>query len=59
MSNVFFKQTIVAPVQRYRVIPDLCRNVDGAVRVSEPFAPEKLEMKGLTHQCMIVFRRTY
>jgi hypothetical protein len=45
-----FEQAIVAPVQGYRVIPDLRRQVDGAVQVPEPLRPEKLELKGLTHK---------
>ena len=49
-GQCLFKQPIVAPVQGYRVIPDLCRNVDRAVEMFEPFAAKKLELKGLTHQ---------
>ena len=44
-----FEQTIVAPVQRYRVIPDLGRNVNRPVQVPEPFAAKHLELEGLTH----------
>jgi hypothetical protein len=38
-------------VQGDRVIPYLRGHVDRTVQVPEPFAPEKLELKGLTHRC--------
>jgi len=50
-EQCFFEQTIVAPVQGDRVIPYLRGHVDRTVQVPEPFAPEKLELKGLTHRC--------
>ena len=49
-GQCLFKQPIVAPMQGYRVIPDLCRNVDRTVQVPEPFTPEKFELKCLTHR---------
>jgi hypothetical protein len=45
-----FKQSIVAPIEGNRMIPDLCRHVDRAVQVPESFAPEKLKLKRLTHR---------
>jgi len=33
------------------MIPDLRGHVYRTVQVPEPFAPEKLELKGLTHRC--------
>jgi hypothetical protein len=45
-----FKQTIVASMQGYRVIPDLRGHVYRTVQVPKPFSPEKLELKGLTHR---------
>jgi hypothetical protein len=50
---------VVAILKRHRVIPDLGRNVNRPVQVPEPFAPEKLELKGLTHRAKIVFQRTH
>jgi hypothetical protein len=44
-----FAQTIVAPMQRNRMIPDFRRGIDGAMEMFEPFAAKKLELKGLTH----------
>jgi hypothetical protein len=44
-----FEQTIVAPMQRNRVIPDFRRGIDSAMEMFEPFAAKKLELKGLTH----------
>jgi hypothetical protein len=44
-----FEQTIVAPMQRNRVIPDFRRGIDSAMDMFEPFAAKKLELKGLTH----------
>ena len=32
------------------MIPDSGRHVDRVVQVPEPFAPEKLELEGLTQQ---------
>jgi hypothetical protein len=49
-GQCLFEQTIVAPVQGDRTIPDLRGHVDRTVQVPEPFAPEKLELKGLTHR---------
>jgi hypothetical protein len=49
-GQCLFEQTIVAPVQGDRMIPDLRGHVYRKVQVPEPFAPEKLELKGLTHQ---------
>jgi len=46
----FAEQFVVAILKRYRVIPDLRRNVDRTMQVPEPLRPEKLELKGLTHQ---------
>jgi len=45
-----FEQTIVAPMQHHRMIPDFRRGIDRAVEMFEPFAAKKLELKGLTHQ---------
>jgi hypothetical protein len=49
-GQCLFKKPMVAPVQGYRVIPDLCRNVDRTMQVPELFTPEKFELEGLTHQ---------
>ena len=49
-GQCLFKQPIVAPVQGYRVIPDLRRHVDRTMQVPEPFRSEKLELKGLAHR---------
>ena len=49
-GQCLFEQTIVAPMQGDSMIPDLRGHVDRTVQVSEPFAPEKLELKGLTHR---------
>jgi len=43
----FAEQFVVAILKRYRVIPDLRRNVDRTMQVPEPLRPEKLEFPRL------------
>src|SRR6266481_2959669 len=59
-GQCLFEQTIVAPVQGDRVIPDLRRYIDRAVQVPEPLTCEKLKLKGLMHRLLeiVVFTRT-
>jgi len=49
LGQRLLEQPIIAPMQRDRMIPDLRRQSDCAMKVPEPFAAKKLELKGLTH----------
>jgi hypothetical protein len=45
----FLKHLIVAPMQRYGVIPDLARYVDCSLEMPQPLRPKKLELEGTAH----------